>query len=454
MLYYPTTTFDAEKGGGMMAPAPTAAPAAAFGATATSGTAPVTATPAAQPAPSPAPAPTGASFGPTTPAVAPATAAAPPPAGMMAPTPAPTAAPVAAPAPAATAPVTANTSPAWLQPLKGMDWSGANAKYATGRLWDTMQANGGTLGDIANFYKDEATGKPFFTEEQVKQHFAKYGYGQPGQPTPAAPGQPVTSNMDFQTETIEGRLGAVLATDANGNYINPVVRQAVDRQMQQFNARGLRNSSMAIQAGQEAAISKAIDIVGPDAQRYYDNRRGNLNTVNDFSMKDKSNAHEAGMKDKDIAQANIVRGEDQTTAMRNNYVNANDRVMERYNTQVNNINTSQMTPADKSVAIAQASAVRDADMTYNNNLFSKMPGWKQEWLVAATPAVNAQTNIETITNIDVLANIANDPAQPPELRARAKTRMDALTSGGGMMTPPAPTPAPPAGLQSPDRGTV
>lgn len=89
--------------------------------------------------------------------------------------------------------------------------------------------------------------------------------------------------IDAANETIEGRLGNLLKTDERGNFTNPVVRQSVDRAMQQMAGRGLLNSSMASQAAQEAAIAKAIEIVGPDAERYFQQGRANQDAQNVFA---------------------------------------------------------------------------------------------------------------------------------------------------------------------------
>lgn len=100
--------------------------------------------------------------------------------------------------------------------------------------------------------------------------------------------------IDASRETIEGRLNNVLATDERGNYTNQVVRQAVDRAMQGFAGRGLLNSSMAQQAAQEAAIAKAIEIVGPDAERYFQQGRANQDAQNVFARDEQLNQYDVG----------------------------------------------------------------------------------------------------------------------------------------------------------------
>lgn len=133
---------------------------------------------------------------------------------------------------------------------------------------------------LRNNNVDPATAKSMAEASQL------YGQKKPQAPTDGS-GSGYLPNLnqqvDFDTMTIEGRMGALLATDGKGGYTNPAVRQAVDRAMQQMAGRGLLNSSMAQQAAQEAAIAKAIEIVGPDAQRYYDQSTRNQDAQNVFA---------------------------------------------------------------------------------------------------------------------------------------------------------------------------
>lgn len=428
-------------------PAPVQAPAAAPSVSSFGPTVPAApATPAATPAPTAAPG--GAQFGGT------ATA----PAATPAPTPAPTGM-LGVPSPAP-APTTGN----WMQEVAGLNWSAGEGARSTANLWSIKNKYNLTDEQLAGGIKG-SDGNPLWTGAQLAQHFQRFGYGATG-PSPgvtgerAPDGRVTDSPMDFSNETIEGRLQNVLATDAAGNYTNQVVRQAVDRVNQVFNARGLRNSSMAAQAAQEAAISKAIEIVGPDAERYYQNRRANVDQGNQFAMKGVDTQAQKDLSAQQFEQNKALKemdlgnsDADRTYKLRTDYLSANDRAMQRYTDTVNNINASQMTPADKTVAIQQATAARDADMTYVNNLFAAQPGWQKEWLAVAVPT--ADVDLNQITNIDMLANIANDPAQPFERRAAAKARMNTLLASA-----PAPAPAmdPAAGtggmLSQPDWGPV
>jgi hypothetical protein len=115
--------------------------------------------------------------------------------------------------------------------------------------------------------------------------------------------------VNARNETIEGRIQGLLGTDAQGNYTNPVVRQASDRAMQTFAGRGLLNSSMAQQAAIEAAVGKAIEIAGPDAQTYFSQGRANQDAGNVFARDELSFARDMqkqaaqfAQQDKELAQ--------------------------------------------------------------------------------------------------------------------------------------------------------
>lgn len=279
--------------------------------------------------------------------------------------------------------------------------------------------------------------------------------------------------INARDETIEGRVNGLMATDAQGNYTNPVVRQAVDRATQQFAARGLRNSSMAVQAGIEAATAKAIEIAGPDAQRYYEQGRANQDAGNQFSrdelqfgydinrqndgqqhdafMQNDAQGHAAWMQndaqgqedymaDKDRNWRDRVLTAEQSFTLRQNYIEANDNASARYNAAVNNINASNMTPEDKNIAIQQAAAARDGDLVYNNRMFAAQPGWANEWLGMAVSTEGV--DVSAITNPDTLQNIANDPAQSAAIRQQARAKLSSL---GGSSGPGSPQNAPEGG---------
>lgn len=375
--------------------------------------------------------------------------------GAIPPPPPAAAAPIGAPAPAVPGAAAAGD---WRRDISGLNWAGGEATRSTAELWNIKQKYGLTDEQVAGAVLG-ADGKPIWTAQQVAGHFERFGQGtspSPGVTGEKGPnGQIKDSPMDPRNETIEGRVNGLLETDANGNYINPVIQQAVNRQLQSANARGLLNSSMAIQAAQEAAFSKAIEIAGPDAQRYYDNRRANVNTGNQFAADeigqqyvqenkatDQKNTLERDAIQNQQQQEN--KATDQEFTLRQDYQKAVANVSSNYQRQIDTINASNMTPEDKSVAIAQATQMRDGEIAYQNNVFSKMPGWKTEWAAFAVPTEGM--DIAAVSNIDMLANIANDPAQPPERRDAARQRMAQLQTPAPTAPPAAPGATPTPGM--------
>lgn len=79
-------------------------------------------------------------------------------------------------------------------------------------------------------------------------------------------GAPKTPKMEFDadTMTVEGRLGGLLQST------NPIMQTAATKAKQEAAARGLQNSSLAVQAGQQAVIESALPIAQQDAQTAYD----------------------------------------------------------------------------------------------------------------------------------------------------------------------------------------
>jgi len=68
--------------------------------------------------------------------------------------------------------------------------------------------------------------------------------------------------FDPEKQTVQGQLAGILASG------NPLLVQAQTRAKQAAQARGLLNSSMAVQAGEEALYGAALPIATPDAAAY------------------------------------------------------------------------------------------------------------------------------------------------------------------------------------------
>lgn len=91
--------------------------------------------------------------------------------------------------------------------------------------------------------------------------------------------QPVTSNVQ-ENETVQGQLRGLL------DQGNPVLRQARNRAVVYAADRGLQNSTLAAQAGEEAYIGAAAPIAAADAQTYAQRSLVNTETINRFGLQE------------------------------------------------------------------------------------------------------------------------------------------------------------------------
>lgn len=179
-------------------------------------------------------------------------------------------------------------------------------------------------------------------------------------------------------ETTSGQLSSILSTDASGNYTNQLVRQAAERATQAFASRGLLNSSMAVQAAQEAAISKAAEIASQDASAYRNQAIKNQDAQNDFNKTNLTYEQQIALKQIDQLST------DQQTAssLRKDYVSSITGANTTYNNRVDVINRTQMAIEDKNAAIASAASDRDNEISVLNNIYKAMPGWSESWTKA------------------------------------------------------------------------
>lgn len=100
-----------------------------------------------------------------------------------------------------------------------------------------------------------------------------------GQQTVPVTAQPVTSNVQ-ESETVQGQLRGLL------DQGNPLLRQARNRAVVYAADRGLQNSTLAAQAGEEAYIGAAAPIAAADAQTYAQRSLVNTETINRFGLQE------------------------------------------------------------------------------------------------------------------------------------------------------------------------
>jgi len=86
--------------------------------------------------------------------------------------------------------------------------------------------------------------------------------------------QGAQTQVNQPTDTVQGQITGII--DAN----SPLMQQAARRANEAANARGLLNSSIAVGAGQEAVMDRALPIATQDANTYTNTRLANQNSTN------------------------------------------------------------------------------------------------------------------------------------------------------------------------------
>lgn len=233
-------------------------------------------------------------------------------------------------------------------------------------------------------------------------------------PQPGSYAPNTNRQVDASNETIEGRINGLLSAD------NAVMQQAGNRAMQQFQGRGLLNSSMAIQAANEAMVSRAIEIAGPDAATYNKTGLTNQSEANQFARADQAHGYdmETDATRQGYEQANLdkkqgfaleTQGIDNanlTTREREGRAAESARIysegvgtIEREGAiAIDNINKSDMTPEQKTAAIAQRRELTTQNQNAWTQASKSLPGWSDEWAVipVTTPAFGALSPDEVV----------------------------------------------------------
>jgi len=223
---------------------------------------------------------------------------------------------------------------------------------------------------------------------------------------------PVARQVDAKTETIEGRLPGLLASNS------PVLQQAQNRTAQQYNARGLLSSRSANQAGQEAVIAKAIEIAGPDAATYTKTGMANQSENNQFaraaqqqayteknqiatSLADirKQSASDAAALERQSASdaaalerqkversaidaaAAIERSNVDAYNTSNAYQTGIRSIDANYNNDVNGINNLDINANEKTARIFARTEQKNQSISLLNAASAAMPEWRSEWAV-------------------------------------------------------------------------
>jgi len=110
------------------------------------------------------------------------------------------------------------------------------------------------------------------------------------------PAVPTLGTVDAATETVQGQMTGLLATG------NPLLQRAKTKAAQSANQRGLLNSSMGVQAGEEAMLTAALPIAQADASEYRNQSLVNQQVQNQFTADSNQYGYDSALSAQDYGQ--------------------------------------------------------------------------------------------------------------------------------------------------------
>lgn len=178
---------------------------------------------------------------------------------------------------------------------------------------------------------------------------------------------PVTQDFE-EDKGVAGRVDSLVRQDS------PLMQLAATRASQQANARGLRNSSMAVGAGQRAVIETATPIATADASLYQNQRLANQNVRNQAGQFNAQNRTNVGLTGIELGQQESQFGRSLSEQARQFAESARlDReqmaLQERMNkAQMANQRTIAQMDADNRLKLAKVEAGFRTEIAGNENI--------------------------------------------------------------------------------------
>ena len=134
----------------------------------------------------------------------------------------------------------------------------------------------------------------------------KAGFNQPFVKPEVSAQSPTLGVLNAPTETVQGQVNNIMTAG------NPLLERAKTNAAQAANQRGLLNTSMGIQAGQEAMLSAALPMAQADAASYRNQGLVNQQYTNQFADQDNSFAFNSALSGQDYGQKMGLSDQDNT----------------------------------------------------------------------------------------------------------------------------------------------
>lgn len=284
-----------------------------------------------------------------------------------------------------------------------------------------------------------------------------------------------TGVVDKGTMTVQGQLEGLLAGD------NALIQQAKARAMKEANSRGLINSSMAAQAGEEAMISQALPIAQQDASTQFSQGRANQDAENNAGI-----INAQLQRDRDLAEfshgsnralqqegSNLRLNEGEQQYQNSNSMFERDNALKRELTMAGIRSNEQIAASNAAAAGASASAqmqIAQADIASRERLAVANQNFQREAMNFDAQTRTALAEMENNARVQLnnqnlgantYGNFTNQytaiatAQMEPEDRDRMLGNLSSLYNGNPYMPinitipPPSPSPSASSGLNRP-----
>lgn len=230
---------------------------------------------------------------------------------------------------------------------------------------------------------------------------------------------PTLGTVNLATDTVSGQLDAILAQDS------PLMQAAGAQGAQSANARGLLNSTMGVQAGQQAIVNAALPIAQQDAGTYFQQNLANQGVSNTASQFSTAAANTADLANAAAAnQISQITTAGEETRLTQEQTAASDLALQ----ELKGVQANELANIEALYKVElQTSASAAAFLTQYSNNVATILNDPNTTVEQKQSAIDAQTEVlkDTLTVIGAIGNIdltalldftepaAEEPPPPP-----------------------------------------
>lgn len=256
--------------------------------------------------------------------------------------------------------------------------------------------------------------------------------GAPTEPVVAAP-NPVLYSVE-SNQTVQGQLDEILKKG------NPLLDAAEARATKIANARGLVNSSMAAQAGQEAIVNAALPIASQDARTYATQALANQDVENKFNQMTygadldlrqqyQKYLQDNALQDKDNAMKKYITDTTLTVQERMNALDAATRLAAANISAAATVGAATIASTADMARIASNERIATAQLEFSYAHEENAQSNFHDTLEFN----NRQLDLNAVNSFATATNAINTSDMDPESKNAAKADLNAIYTGSGVL---------------------